>query len=292
MLDIKIFDVDHGFSAAIDRHHHHTILLDVGSNSRNGFGPWQYVLKRHCSSVDCLIVPAYIQEHLDGIPDFLEHLSEAGITVNRLVANPTLKMGQFPDLQEISSWAHNPLALVAKHHPECQRISQSITIDDIDFSFFWNTPDSCEDVRDLSLVTFLEYEDINMVLPSDLKTEGWKTLLKCDDFRARLRRVNLFVASNHGQEDGYCAEVFDYCRPELILVSNEANRRLSPTMLERYKTHAKGAPEGVVQGRGSLFDQYRKVLTTYDNGTITISKCLDRLRQITTEPQSYESWAV
>jgi len=221
MLDIKIFDVDHGFSAAIDRHDRHTILLDVGSNSRNGFGSWRHVLQRHCSSIDCLIVPAYIQEHLDGIPDFLEHLSEAGVTINRLIANPTLKVDELPDLQEISSWAHNPLALFAKHHPECQRISQSITIDDIGFGFFWNTSDTCQDARDLSLVTFLEYEDINMVLPSDLKTEGWKTLLKCDDFRARLQQVNFFVASNHGLEDGYCAEVFDYCRPELILVSSK-----------------------------------------------------------------------
>jgi len=289
MLDIKIFDVDHGFSAAINLHDHHVILLDVGSNLRNGFASWQYAIEQNCSTIDCLILPAYIREHLDGIPDVLDHLSEAGITVDRLVTNPTLNVEQFPDLQEVSSWAHNPLALAASHHPECPRVSHSLTIDDIHFFFFWNTSETCQDVRDLSLVTFLEYEDINIILPSDLKTNGWKTLLKYEEFRAKLRRVNLFVASNHGQEDGYCSEVFDYCRPELILISNEGNQRSLPNLLDRYKTHAKGAAKGVLNSQGSVADQYHKVLTTHDNGTIAISKCLDRLRQVTTEPQRSES---
>ena len=274
MLDVKIFDVDHGFSAVIDRHNHHAIVLDVGFNSRNGSGAWRYMLKHRCSTVDCLIVPAYVPEHLDSTPELLEHFAESGITVQRVVANPTLAPEQFPELQELSSWARNPLEVVSRHHPECQHISQSITIDGIDFVFFWSSSEISQDLHDLSLVTFLSYEDIQMILPSDLKTAGWQTLLQCDEFCERLRQVNIFVASNHGRDDGYCAEVFDYCKPDLVIVSNEADRTLSPIMLERYKRHAKGAPDGVCD---------RKVLTTYDSGTITVSKCLDRLRQVTSE---------
>lgn len=274
MLDVKIFDVDRGFSAIIDRHNHHAIVLDVGFNSRNGSGAWQYMLKRHCSTIDCLIVPAYIPEHLEVMPELLEHLAESGIMVQRVVANPTLTLEQFPELQEASSWAKNPLEIAAKHHPECQQISQSLTISGVNFTFFWSSPQVCQDVRDLSLVAFLSYEDINMILPSDLKTAGWKILLQCDEFRKRLRQVNIFVASNHGREDGYCPEVFDYCQPDLVIVSNEGDYPLSPIMLERYKRHAKGAPDGVCD---------RTVLTTHDDGTITVSKCLDRLRQVTSE---------
>jgi beta-lactamase superfamily II metal-dependent hydrolase len=279
MLDVKVFDVDHGFSIVIDPHNHHAIVLDVGFNSRNGSGAWQYLLKHHYPVVDCLIVPAYVSEHLDGIPEFLEHLAESGITIQRFIANPTLALDQFPELQEISSWARNPLEVAAKHHPECQRISQSITISGVNFDFFWSSPQVCQDVRDLSLVTFLRYEDINMILPSDLKTAGWQTLLRCDEFRERLRQVNIFVASNHGREDGYCPEVFDDCKPDLVIVSNEGDYPLSTTMLERYERHAKGAPSGVCDR--NVCD--RRVLTTHDNGTITVSKCLDRLRQVTFE---------
>lgn len=283
MLDIKIFDVDHGFCATIDRHNHHTIVVDVGLNTRNGISPWQHILKPGCRTVDCLIVPAYVREHLDGIPGLLDHCLQHGITVSCLIANPTLEIENFPALKEATSWAKNPLGVTAKLHPECQRVSQSIEIDDIDICFFWNSPKHCQDPRDLSLVTFLSYEDINIILPSDLKTEGWRTLLKCDEFRDRLRRVNIFVASNHGREDGYCPEAFDFCRPDIVLVSNEANQRLSAAMLNQYQIHAKGAPDGVCD---------RKILTTYDNGTITVSKCLDRLREVTTQPRSHKAWAV
>lgn len=283
MLDIKIFHVDHGFSAVIDRHNYHTILFDVGSSARSDSDAWKYIAKRHYPKIDCLIVPGYVQEHLNGIPELLEHLSEQGIIVNQVIANPTLDIDSFPYLQEVYTWAKNPLVIAVKHHPECQRISQSIVIDDVDFTFFWNSQSTCRDLRDLSLVTFLVYEDINMILPSDLKTEGWQTLLKCDEFCERLKQVNIFVASNHGREDGYCPEVFDYCRPDIVIVSNEENRRISSAMLERYKIHAKGAPHGVCD---------RKVLTTHDNGTITVSKCLDRLRRVTSEPQGHEAWVV
>lgn len=280
MLDIKIFDVDHGFSAAIDCYNHKTILLDVGFNSRNGFSPWQRILKQKCHAVDCLIMPVYVQEHLEGIPELFEHLLAAGININQVILNPTLRTDEFPLLQGTLSWSRNPLAVTAKLHPECRRVSQSMKIDDIDFVFFWNAQETCQDLRDLSLVTFLSYEDINIILPSDLKTDGWHTLLQCEDFCQRLRQVNIFVAANHGHEDGYCPEVFNYCRPDVVIVSNEACQCLSSVMLERYKNHAKGAPNGVCD---------RKVLTTHENGTITISKCLDRLRQITSEPQRYEA---
>lgn len=39
-------------------------------------------------------------------------------------------------------------------------------------------------------------------------------MLKNADFRQRLAEVNVFVASHHGRENGYCEEVFQYCKPE------------------------------------------------------------------------------
>lgn len=280
MLEVKIFDVDHGFCAMIDRHDNHVTLIDVGFDSRSGFSPWQYILRRHYPVIDCLVLPSYVQDHLDGIPDVLDHFLESGISVHQVVANPTLAIKNFPSLQSASLWARNPLTENARLHPECQRISQVLKIDDTELIFFWNSPESCQDLRDLSIVTFFSYKDINIVLPSDLKTEGWRTLLRCSDFCERLRRVNIFVASNHGQESGYCSEVFDYCNPELVIVSSEGNQPASAAVLNQYKFHAKGSPDGVCD---------RKVLTTYDKGTITISKCLDRLRQVTTEIRSYRS---
>jgi beta-lactamase superfamily II metal-dependent hydrolase len=271
MLDIHIFDVDHGFCAAIDRSNHNTILIDTGFNSRTGFSPWQHLLKRHCRTIDCLVMPAYDPDHLTGIPTLLDHCLEHGLNINLLVANPTIA-DQYPELKAASLWAKNSLDVTTKMHPECHKISQNMKIDDVGLSFFWNDQDTYHDSHDLSLVTFVSYDDIEIVFPSNLTVAGWRALLQCEDFRAHLRRVNTFVAANHGHESGYCPEIFNYCRPDVVLISNQGNQRVSPAMLNQYTVHAKGASDRVCD---------RKVFTTYDNGTITISKCLDRLRHIT-----------
>ncbi len=278
MLDIKIFNVDRGFCAAIDRHDRHAILIDSGYNSRTGFRPSQYIFQQHFRTLDCLIVPAYTEDHLAGIPDLLSRCLEYGLPVNFFVSNPSINPEQFPGLKSANRRIRNALTVTTDLHPECEKISQTTIIDEVSLSFFWNNQRDFRELHNLSLVTFLSYRDINMIFPSDLETEGWRALLKCKDFRDRLRRVNIFVASNHGREDGYCPEVFDYCRPELIIISNESNQRISPLMLDRYKSHAKGSPFGVCE---------KKLLTTYDDGTITISKYLDRLRQVTTQSQAY-----
>jgi beta-lactamase superfamily II metal-dependent hydrolase len=154
-----------------------------------------------------------------------------------------------------------------------------LKIHGIDFSFFWNNYPDFEDAHNLSLVTFVSYRDIHIVFPADLEVEGWRALLKDNAFCHQLRHVNMFVAANHGREESYCPEIFDYCRPELIFVSNELNQRMSPNMFNQYQKHAKGCPGGICD---------KKLLTTCDDGKITISKFLDRLRYVKTQARVYQ----
>ncbi len=277
MLDIKIFDVDQGFCAALNMGDHHTILIDFGYSTRSGFNPSQHLLQQHCTSLDCLIVPAYGKEHLAGLSDFLRQTLIDGLAVHFLVANPSLTADRYHELDVANQRFSN--VLMADQNSRCPQVSQSMKIHGIDFSFFWNNYPKSQDAHNLSLVTFASYRDIHIVFPSDLETEGWRELLKDAEFCKRLRQVNMFVAANHGREESYCPEVFDYCRPEIIIISNELNQRVSPNMLNQYRKHAKGCSE-------SVCDQ--KLLTTYEDGTITISKCLDRLRQVQTQRKAYQ----
>ncbi len=277
MLDIKIFNVDSGFCAAVSTGDHHTILIDFSYSVRSGFNPSQYLLQELCTSLDCVIVPAYGEEHLAGLSDFLKQTLIDGLAVNFLVANPSLAADQFHELDLANQRFSN--VLTTDRNSRCSKVSQTMKIHGIDFSFFWNNYPDFQDAHNLSLVTFVSYEDIKIIFPSDLETEGWRTLLKNDDFCHHLRKVNMFVAANHGREESYCPEVFDYCRPELIIVSNELKQRISPKILHQYKNHSKGSPNGVCD---------KKLLTTHDDGTITISKCLDRLRQVQTQRKAHQ----
>ncbi len=277
MLDIKIFDVEQGFCAAVSTADHHTILIDFGYNHRNGFSPSCYLSQQRCTSLDCLIVPAYGKEHLAGLSDFLRQALIDGLAVHFLVANPSLTSSQFHELEVASQRLSN--VLVANQGSNQFKHSQAMKIHGIDFAFFWNSYPDFQDAHNLSLVTFVTYRDIRMIFPSDLEIDGWRALLKHDDFRSYLRHVNIFVAANHGRSESYCSEIFNYCEPEIVIISNESSQRVDPEVLSQYKSHAKGCSESVCA---------QPLLTTFDNGTITISKFLDRLRQVEVQHKAYQ----
>jgi beta-lactamase superfamily II metal-dependent hydrolase len=84
-----------------------------------------------------------------------------------------------------------------------------------------------------------------------------------EGFRYHLSRVNIFVASHHGRETGYCKEVFDYCNPEIVIISDK--EIVHETQNQQFKQHASGVP-----WNGGPEKRY--VLTTRSDGTITITK--------------------
>ncbi|OKH21953.1 hypothetical protein [Chroogloeocystis siderophila] len=279
-MEIKIFDVDRGFCAVVITDDHRTILLDSGY-SHTVFRPSQYIVQKHCNSLECLIVPAYTEEHLSGFADILNQSLEHCLPIHFYLANPSVDAEKFPGLQRLNQRFKNALAFMSDTPPGVGS-TQVMKIDDVAISFFWNNYSEFQDADNLSLVTFLSYRDINIIFPSNLQTAGWLSLLKSPQFCDRLRQVNIFVAANHGKEDGYCPSVFDYCKPEVIIVSNELEQPISPRMMQRYQSHAYGSPLGV---------SHKKLLTTYDEGTITITKYLDRLRQVQTQLQDHKNTA-
>jgi len=281
MLDIKIFDVDHGFCAAIDTGDRHTILLDCGYNARTGFRPGQHIFQQRHRFLDGVILPTYSENHLEGIADLLAQCLEHGLPANFLIANPSLDTTQFPGLavprERLNNMLSNVMSIAVKAHPECSKISHSMVINDVKLTFFWNNYPDVQNVHNLSLVTFVSYRDLHVIFPGDLEVEGWQALLQCDDFRDHLKKVNAFVAADHGQEAGYCADVFNDCRPEVIIISNQAEQELSPQLRRRYENHVKP----------SQFNMSDKpLLTTREAGTITITKYLDAACRVSTSPQT------
>lgn len=273
MVKIKIFDVDHGFCAAIEANECHTMLLDCGYSFRTGFRPARYLLNHRSRHLDYLIIPAYTEGHLTGFSDLSSHFSEHYFSIDHLIANPSVNAASIPELM-----VRNPgtgQALRTLNNVKCSpvKIEQTIRWRNCSLSFFWNSYPDFLDIRNLSLVTFLSCQDTHIVFPSDLKAQGWRNLLKNSEFCDRLRQVNLFIASNHGQDDGYCPEVFNYCTPDLIMISNHVHRQLPTSTLRQYERHARGL-------RTDLGSQ--KVLTTRDAGTITIHPNQTKFPQVIT----------
>ncbi len=128
---------------------------------------------------------------------------------------------------------------------------------------FHNDYPSFTDTNNLSLLTFLDVGHTSFVLGGDLERPAWLKLLKDPHVRGLLKRVNVFVASHHGRENGYCLEVFKHCKPQLIVMSDGPIKYDTQRMASTYRQHAFGKMFNTGSGQ-----ELRKVVTTRKDGNI------------------------
>ena len=128
---------------------------------------------------------------------------------------------------------------------------------------FHNDYPTFTDTNNLSLLTFLDVGNVSFVLGGDLERAGWLALLENPHVQGLLKRVNVFIASHHGRQSGYCSEVFDYCKPRLIVMSDGAIQHDTQLMASTYAQHAYGELFTTPLGQ-----EVRKVVTTRKDGNI------------------------
>jgi len=121
------------------------------------------------------------------------------------------------------------------------------------------------------------HDGVSIVLTGDLETAGWTELLKNATFRSYLAMTRIFVASHHGRTSGYCPEVFNFCKPDIIIISDK--EIVHQTQEQDYSSHA----SGVSWNSGT---EKRYVLTTRSDGKITLTKSLGEGFRITPPNQS------
>lgn len=273
MVKIKVFDVDHGFCAAIETNECHTTLLDCGYSFRNRFFPIRYLSSNSIRRLNYLIMPTFTEGSLAGFYDLIGHSFSNCFTIDHLLVNPSIDRDSLPELVVRNFQTINSLKFLNDACQRCSSVERTVQLGDVELSFFWNTYPEFLDFSNLSLVTFLSSRGINMLFPGNLRAEGWRTLLRNSKFREQLRQVNVLVASNHGQVSGYCSEIFDYCNSNLIILANHDRHQDSSSAIRQYECHLQ---------RGHKSGQPR-VLTTSNAGMITIQQSSKNSVQVITE---------
>ena len=275
-MEIKIFDVEHGFCAYIIGDNHNTMLIDCGHNEITGFRPSEYLPNNRCSGIENFIVSNYDEDHISDLPNMCKLKQPNGSNfIQTLYRNRSINGEELRKLKlkggPIAPGMESLLEMIRTYTAD---VTNPPLPQDTEFNYFKNKYPDFDDTNNLSLVTFLHYQDIHLIFPGDLEKEGWLSLLEQPGFKEELAKTNIFIASHHGRISGYCEEVFDYCRPEIIIISDESKQ--FDTQDVDYKKHA----SGVKWGNG---DDYRYVLTTRNDGMITISQRPGESPQIRTQ---------
>lgn len=254
-MKITVHDVGHGLCVSLIHENGNVMLWDCGHSDTNR--PSEFLPAAGVSRIDRLFVSNYDEDHISDLPAVRNALGIPELYRNRSISTEqlrTLKLQGGP----ISPAMESMLEMHARYTSPVPEPSPAFP--GVEFSTFHNRyATDFSDTNNISLVTFLRCGTAKFLIPGDLEVVGWERLLKNDAFRTELAGVNIFIASHHGREDGYCKAVFDHCHPHVFVFSDSPIKYATQEMADLYATHAVGV---------EFNQQTRRVLSTRKDGSI------------------------
>ncbi len=271
MMDIFIFDVELGQCIFFYPRNHHDYALMVDCGNTQQFEPIDFLIEKRFLSYDSnrrkyilsnLTLTNYDHDHFSGLPYLRSrtHIKSVKFPRNLTCAEiKSIKPEETSALKEVTNIIDTYTTDVADYNPPYQKHCYYLNK-----SHFPNEPIN---TNKLSQLVFLTYNGTRICIPGDLDSTAWGKHLQDTNICTLLRGTDIFIASHHGREDGYNEQVFNYCKPECVILS------------DTYMKH--GTQEGMAQlysskisGNGIILNgnrqSLRKTLTTRNDGHIWI----------------------
>jgi len=258
-MNLTIFNVRHGFCAYLIADTNNVMLFDCGQDDETGFRPFSHLRATGCTGIERLVITNFDQDHVSDLRNVLQTVPVHMFTRNRSFSAEQLKAMKL----EAGPLTSAMEAAIGLHGDYVHPIPNPPDFGILRFESFYNSYPEFTDTNNLSLVSFIHYDGMGIVIPGDLEREGWLRLLRNQAFCDNLSQVNIFVASHHGRESGYCEEVFNVCHPDIFIISDK--EVVHDAQQNAYANHASGVPF-------NNNTETRYVLTTRSDGNIWISK--------------------
>lgn len=235
-MNVTVHDVGHGLCISLIHDNGNVMLWDCGHNDDNR--PSVFFPEQGVTCVHRFFVTNYDEDHISDLPNLRQSVSIGALRRNssisadelhslKLQSGP-LGYGMKSMLDMIREYTGDP------PHPPPE-------FPGVEFQVFSNPyGPTFQDTNNISLVTSLKAESSHVLIPGDLELAGWQALLADDSFLTELRSVNVFVASHHGRESGYCEDVFKYCHPDVVIFSDSPVQYATQEMADTYAKHASG----------------------------------------------------
>jgi beta-lactamase superfamily II metal-dependent hydrolase len=279
---LHIWDVEHGACTML-HHLENNIagrLAMIDSGSTPDWRPSTFIKHQLNRSVlDYLFITNADQDHLSD----LDGLWQEDINVKTLTRNPHPNADDLRKIKEIGGMSKDIERYLQIHESYNNPVSEPFNdfMGGITKKTFHNNFPDFTDTNNLSCVVFFNFAGFKIIFPGDLEEEGWLSLLENESFRLELADVDVFVASHHGRENGYCKEVFRYCSPKVIVMSDKSIIHSTQEMTQTYRQRVNEVwPDGVLV---ETTMKRRRVLTTRRDGWIQFRVNCNGEFTITTE---------
>lgn len=253
-MKIHIFDVEHGECNIVETPLGGAIMIGTGHNSSSDWRPSQWLRSKNLP-LTTIVLSNLDEDHVSDLPNFEPNLRPSYIMRNYYL-DP-----QWVHQTKIDNGGIGNGVLTALHWINNVFTGSRISVNyGLEVQHFYHPQTRFQDTNNLSVVTFFFYNNIGLMFPGDLQKEGWEAFLENPQFINCLKRTKILLASHHGRENGYSEPVFNYCRPDVIIISDKSIEHETQDH-DLYSSHASGL---------NFSGNIRKVLTTRSDGKITI----------------------
>ena len=265
-LRINIWDVEHGTSIYAVTPNGKKIFLDCGSSG--DFSPSLDVNPDHeKKKLDYLILSHPHQDHITDLQNLDEKFKIKILTRNKKITKEVM-LDDNPDVFDPPNDK-----IIGKYFKLLERFTQSVAWEESPSNPSWGNnctfhnffnDDVSLGVNNLSVVTFIEFGDETILYGGDMEEKGWLEMLKDEKFKSHLKKTTILIASHHGNDSGYCQELFKYFMPKITIFSTGAP--VDDNSRSKYHNQT----TGMMVRNQSGNDERRSVLTTRNDGHIQI----------------------
>lgn len=263
--DILIFNVGLGQSVFIYPHGHPEYAMMVDCGHSGDFHPIDFLSRRKYivnNDLPNLTVTNYDQDHISSLPYLRDKFKIRSVNLAPNLTSAELRgLKALPHSDALNHVCHikdTYTTPALNYTPPYRKVT------------FYLDKHHLEKhtTNDLSQIVFIEHMGSVICISGDLETTGWAAMLKHRvDVTAWLQRTHVFIASHHGRDNGYHPEIFQYCNPECIIISDkDIIHDTQEGMSTLYGKHVSAA--GIVFNGNTT--ERRKVLTTRCDGHIWV----------------------
>lgn len=262
---VKVWNVEHGVCISIQTPNGRKAILDCGSS--DSISPASEINSTvEKKKLDYLLISHPHQDHITDILELDKRFDIKVLSRNKLIDENKMK----DDNPEVFDPPNDKF--INKYFEISKRFTEPVSQENDPSNTQWgngctihsfSNDDKSLEVNDLSMVGFVVFYNETILYGGDLKEKGWLEILKQEKFREFLKKTTIFIASHHGNESGYCEEIFKYFKPKVTIFSAG---RYKDFAIKKYEEKTKGI---TVYKRSGGTDN-RLVLTTRNDGDIDL----------------------
>lgn len=271
VLDIIVWDVQHGSAAYVKTPGGKHIAIDLGTGSYGysdkDFSPLCHLRGRYgVHQLDAIIITHPHRDHIDDI-HYFDVLAPKVLMAPKHLQDSDIFGGNAPESRHI---IEKYIEIRKKYNVDIPWESgnnpfSAANNGGVNIRCFIPVTCARSNLNNHSVVAVLEYANHKIIIPGDNENASWSELLSGSDFKKAIQETTLFVAPHHGRESGFSSDLFQCIKPYLTIISDGAYCDTSAT--SRYSEKSRGW--NVKKRSGG--SEKRSCVTTRKDGVVHIS---------------------